>query len=191
MLPHGSGRPFGGIFGGIGGGGEIGTRAFDGSRWRVQVDVGLTTFQTWEVLWPPPSFRASYGFNDWVIDGRFGPGDPFREPLRCLNVAALRGQAEIPVLLDCARPCASPRERDRPPEFEATERGIEMPQFCLNRHDGNVNGLFLDWSARKIGLKELWTLRWHQDYDTTGPWTKAGGVLPEDRPEWMRRFKDY
>ena len=38
---------------------------------------------------------------------------------------------------------------------------------------------------------ELWTLKWHRNFDTTGPWTKAGGVQPADWPEWMRRFKDY
>jgi len=61
----------------------------------------------------------------------------------------------------------------------------------MNRHEGHINGLFLDWSVRKIGLKELWTLKWHKDWDTAGPWTKRGGVKPEDWPEWMRQFKDY
>ena len=51
--------------------------------------------------------------------------------------------------------------------------------------------LFMDWSVRKVGLKELWTLKWNRNFDTAGPWTKAGGVKPEDWPEWMRRFKDY
>jgi hypothetical protein len=49
----------------------------------------------------------------------------------------------------------------------------------------------MDWSVRKVGLKELWTLKWHGQYDTDGPWTKRGGVKPEDWPQWMRRFKDY
>jgi hypothetical protein len=51
--------------------------------------------------------------------------------------------------------------------------------------------VFLDWSVRKVGLKELWTLKWDREFDTAGPWTKAGGVRPGDWPEWMRRFKDY
>ncbi|MHC4534918.1 MAG: hypothetical protein ACYS6K_13295 [Planctomycetota bacterium] len=51
--------------------------------------------------------------------------------------------------------------------------------------------LFMDWSARKIGLKELWKFKWHREYDTEGPWTKAGGVQPLDWPEWMRNFKEY
>jgi hypothetical protein len=25
----------------------------------------------------------------------------------------------------------------------------------------------------------------------SGPWTQAGGVMPENWPDWMRNFKDY
>jgi hypothetical protein len=45
--------------------------------------------------------------------------------------------------------------------------------------------------VRRVGLKELWLLKWHPLFDTAGPWTKAGGVQREDWPPWMRRFKDY
>jgi prepilin-type N-terminal cleavage/methylation domain-containing protein len=54
-----------------------------------------------------------------------------------------------------------------------------------------AQGIFLDFSNRKIGLKELWTFKWHRLYDTTGPWTTAGGCQPSDWPIWMKRFKDY
>jgi len=66
-----------------------------------------------------------------------------------------------------------------------------MRTFCTNRHSGCLNGLFLDWSVRRIGLKELWTFKWYDQFDRAGPWTNAGGVKPEDWPEWMRKFKDY
>lgn len=49
----------------------------------------------------------------------------------------------------------------------------------------------VDGSVRKVGLKGLWTLKWHQSFNTAGPWTKTGGVLPEDWPEWVRPFKEY
>jgi hypothetical protein len=48
-----------------------------------------------------------------------------------------------------------------------------------------------DWSVRKVGLKGLWTLKWHREYNTGGPWTRAGGVRAEDWPAWMRKLKDY
>jgi prepilin-type processing-associated H-X9-DG protein len=66
-----------------------------------------------------------------------------------------------------------------------------MRRVCLNRHNAAVNSAFLDWSVRKVDLKELWTLRWHKNYDIRGPWTKAGGVQPTDWPAWMRGMKDY
>jgi len=66
-----------------------------------------------------------------------------------------------------------------------------MYHFVINRHNGGINILFMDWSARKAGLKELWTLKWHREFDTTNFWTIAGGVKPTDWPEWMRKFKDY
>jgi hypothetical protein len=49
----------------------------------------------------------------------------------------------------------------------------------------------MDSSVRKVGLKELWTLKWHRKFNTANRWTRAGGVQPEDWPEWMRNFKDY
>ena len=67
----------------------------------------------------------------------------------------------------------------------------EIKRFCLARHEGTVNVTFFDFSLRKIGVKELWTLKWHRKFNTAGPWTKAGGIRPEDWPEWMRNFKAY
>jgi prepilin-type processing-associated H-X9-DG protein len=78
-----------------------------------------------------------------------------------------------------------------PPPYEGCHDPDPSARVCINRHDGGTNFVFLDWSVRKVGLKELWTLKWDREHDTAGPWTKAGGVRPEDWPEWMRRFKDY
>jgi len=150
-----------------------------------------STFTAWEITSPPPSFLCSYGYNGWLFQGfQTLEGIDTRPFLASgmpdLNIFSLRlNSAAIPVLLDCDRPFDSRFRRGTvsPP---AMERGV-----CINRHDGFINGLFLDWSVRKVGLKELWTLKWHREYDTRGPWTKAGGVRPEDWPPWMRKFKDY
>jgi len=55
--------------------------------------------------------------------------------------------------------------------------------FCINRHEGTVNGAFVDFSVRKIGLKELWKLKWHRNSD-------LNAATPE-WPVWMKKFKDY
>jgi prepilin-type processing-associated H-X9-DG protein len=84
---------------------------------------------------------------------------------------------------------------DPPPEQPCTPpTSSSIPGLsCLliERHGEGINMVFLDWSVRKVGLKGLWTLKWHAEYDTAGPWTKAGGVKPEDWPAWMRGFREY
>jgi len=31
-------------------------------------------------------------------------------------------------------------------------------------------------------------LKWHRNFNMSGPWTIAGGVQPSNWPDWMRRF---
>jgi len=103
----------------------------------------------------------------------------------------------IPVFGDSTWHDGWPRHTDQPVEypdaFGIGDQGTtgEMNHFCINRHNGFINMLFMDWSTRHIGLKENWTLKWHRAFDTMGPWTKAGGVMPGDWPRWLQRFKDY
>jgi prepilin-type processing-associated H-X9-DG protein len=99
------------------------------------------------------------------------------------------------VFADCRWRASRPDYKDLPPEFNdvpyVAGEGIRIQRFCLDRHEGHANYLFMDWTVRKVGVKEVWTLKWHRLFDTAGPWTKAGGVQPDDWPEWMRSFKDY
>jgi prepilin-type processing-associated H-X9-DG protein len=71
---------------------------------------------------------------------------------------------------------------------------LEMVRYCINRHNGFVNSLFCDWSVRKVGLKELWTLKWHRNFDINGPWTLAGNATPaiwDEAAPWMKGFPEY
>jgi prepilin-type N-terminal cleavage/methylation domain-containing protein len=145
--------------------------------------------RVWEIVSPAPAFQASYGlnmalfqYNPWMRSGASTGSET--------STFSIRGGAGIPVLLDSAMPIPSASATIPPPPLPSL-LGAGMGPFCVNRHEGLVGGLFLDWSVRKIGLKELWTLKWHPSFNTAGPWTKAGGVKPEQWPVWMRRFKDY
>jgi len=157
---------------------------------RVEGWLG-STFEAWEMTSPGPPFRCSYGLNDWLFQHRFDESTPprYRFRLPYTDIFSIRGRSKIPLLLDSTMPQSRPDNIFEPPPIPGF--GLGMAPFCMNRHNEYVNGLFLDWSVRKIGLKELWTLKWHLQYDTAGPWTKAGGALPQDWPEWMRKFKDY
>ena len=154
--------------------------------------------------WPtepdtPAANYLSYGLNDWVRNtpqkSSRGLGGIDRLPLlwRTPNV---KGAGNIPLLLDSCFFGSDPYHTDQPPEYDGNVmvefNQNEMKRFCLNRHqNGTTNGVFVDWSVREIGLKELWTLKWHRQFNVNGPWTKASGVRPGDWPLWMRNFKDY
>jgi prepilin-type N-terminal cleavage/methylation domain-containing protein/prepilin-type processing-associated H-X9-DG protein len=162
-------------------------------QWRVRVKWG-GTFKAWQIIEPAPPFLCSYGLNAWLCDEMYTyyeESGPFPGSYhRCLDILSLRKRGEIPALMDCVLPYGQCEPNNEPPSSE-TNYGSNFRCFCINRHDGYVNSLFLDWSVRKVGLKELWTLKWNPQFDTAGEWTRAGGVQPEDWPEWMRGFKDY
>jgi prepilin-type N-terminal cleavage/methylation domain-containing protein/prepilin-type processing-associated H-X9-DG protein len=135
---------------------------------------------------------GSYGKNSWLSQA--GSGSFEDRASGCWrSINDVTDKARVPLLLDSNFLGGFPDYRDEPPPFDGFfSVGVgEMVRYCLNRHNGNVNGLFADYSVRKIGLKELWTLKWHRDYDTNGPWTTAGLVRKDDWPNWMQNFKDY
>ncbi len=137
----------------------------------------------------PQRGHGSYGTNRWTSWYWFWHG----ADEMAFNPLDERRGAQIPLYLDSCFPATELWETTAPPPCDAVPTTSTGPVngSCINRHNGFVNGLFLDLSLRKVGLQELWTLDWHKHFNTAGPWTKAGGVQPEDWPQWMRGFKDY
>ena len=127
--------------------------------------------------------HGSYGISGWVeTNTRQGEHKHWKNK----NVAQA---ATIPLFLGANRLDGWPEVWDEPPTWDGefnTGEGNNMRRFCMNRHTGFLNCLFLDFSMRKVGLKELWSLKWHRE------WTNdvAEKGLPE-WPEWMQRFKGY
>ncbi len=159
----------------------------------VHQGIGYWSNQAWQT----GNYIGSYGPNGWMCNpppgatsvwGRSPASDHWRTPY-------VKGADNVPLFNGSWWVDAWPRERDQPPTTLGgppdRPNVNEMERNCVDRHDGFLNVLFCDWSARKVGLKELWILKWHRSYNIDGPWTKAGGVMPEDWPEWMRHYKDY
>jgi prepilin-type processing-associated H-X9-DG protein len=166
--------------------------AYGSSAFRVYSAVGRggSAFTAWKIIVSPPTFRGSYGLNQWLFQGFHQSKSTSPTLLRSgLDVLSLHGRADIPVLLDAVVPCAAPLDTSGPAGSDGSNSS--MASFVTNRHGEFTNGLFLDWSVRKVGLKELWTLYWYGEFNRAGRWTKAGRVKPEAWPEWMRGFKDY
>jgi len=131
---------------------------------------------------------GSYGMNGHVSNPKRGMPDPWgRDTTKNWRNAGAKGASNIPLFLDCTWLGGLPEDSDPPPQYDGDclfgPLGTNIQGFCLDRHNEGINGLFLDFSVRKIGLKELWKLKWHRKFDTSG-W--SGGW-----PSWMKDFKDY
>ncbi len=164
-----------------------------------QLNDQWNTFSAWGIFtgddYDPEGEYGSYGINGWVentpasvkmAQGAFDTSNNWR------NTDVSRA-GYIPLMMDALRFNVYPLETDSPPPTEdiAWIASDNFRHICINRHNGYINMAFLDWSIRKMGLKELWTLKWHKTYNLAGPWTIAGGVMAEDWPLWMKDFPGY
>jgi prepilin-type N-terminal cleavage/methylation domain-containing protein/prepilin-type processing-associated H-X9-DG protein len=132
---------------------------------------------------------GSYGINGYCLNMNGSTVSTGSQNWRTMNV---KGVSDIPLFLEGLRFDGWPLETEGPAaDAFATWTGDSMARFCINRHRGFTAAVFLDGHVRKVGVKELWTLKWHRNFNTGGPWTKAGGVLPSSWPEWIRGYPDY
>jgi prepilin-type N-terminal cleavage/methylation domain-containing protein/prepilin-type processing-associated H-X9-DG protein len=132
---------------------------------------------------------GSYGMNGHVSNPPAGvTTDQWgRDLTKTWRSTHVRQTNTIPLFLDCVWLGGAPEQSDAPPQFdgyyEPTALGVNMQGFCIDRHNGKVNALFVDFSVQPVGLKQLWKLKWHQKFDIH--------AHPPIWPEWMENFKDY
>ncbi len=160
-----------------GGGGGVATKA---------------TFYAWGVFSGGGEYTAgdygSYGGNAYVYN-------PPPEVTEVHNIstamnwrrADVKGAGAVPLMLDAQWWDGWPLEDDQPPDYEgqswlATRDNDMMDRFCISRHDGYVNSVFLDYSVKRVKLGGLWKLKWHKRYDVNAE--------HPDFPDWLLKFSD-
>jgi len=119
--------------------------------------------------------KGSYCINLWIANDYDLPFWKRRD---------IKNADLVPLMSDGNWKDAEPIETDEPPPHEHW-LGLgsgEMTRVCINRHNGGVNIVYLDLSVRKTGLKKLWRLPWHRQWDMSTP-------LPA-WPKWMKDFKE-
>lgn len=152
---------------------------------------GIGWFMAWDVPHAggeDEEFRGSYGINNYVYNAE---GDDLwgHSTANQWRRSDGKGAHEVPLFLDCWRWGGTPTENDTPyqamPETGADymrDMNNGMKRFCLDRHSGHVNVLFLDFTVRKVSLKRLWKLKWHKKYNTIGYKGKW--------PDWMNSIPE-
>ncbi len=159
------------------------------SAWGIETKAGLDPTLTAAKLplLGQNGIAGSYGINGYALNM-----STWNQNWKTLNVKGTT--SNIPLFLEAIRYDGWPTENDIAPADAYTAWGgtSEMGRFALNRHRGFTDVLFFDGHARKVGVKELWTLKWHKTFNTAGPWTKAGRTsLSRAWPEWIKYYPDY
>jgi prepilin-type N-terminal cleavage/methylation domain-containing protein len=128
---------------------------------------------------------GSFGLNAWVANDT---GEPHTN--RNWRTIRIKHGYRVPVFVDCQWVDGLPLPTNAPPEFDGQCHWDwstnAMRSFCINRHNGFVNAVFIDASIRPVGLKELWQLHWHRQWAQ-----EKRAVGTPVWPEWMRIFRDY
>ena len=128
--------------------------------------------------------EGSYGINAWVGGWNLeayesylgsGYGDMESKSFRSGSFAT----SNVPAFADCVWVDTVPLDTDQATsltnnEIEGYDFGLD--RVCIDRHEMAVNVGFLDGSAKKVKLEDLWTLKWNR------VWQSVWDIeLPDDR----------
>jgi prepilin-type N-terminal cleavage/methylation domain-containing protein/prepilin-type processing-associated H-X9-DG protein len=96
--------------------------------------------------------------------------------------------SRVPLMGDGMWEGANALDTDSPPPSQGVAASNNamasagISSYCLDRHNGGLNWLFVDGQGRKVGMKELWYLKWNTKWDNGRPHTW---------PDWMKQYPDY
>ncbi|MHC4132132.1 MAG: prepilin-type N-terminal cleavage/methylation domain-containing protein [Planctomycetota bacterium] len=143
---------------------------------------------------------GSYGKNEFVADGEPWGDEPEGSPWHFKTIRA-RGIANIPLQGDASWAAGFPTIYDEPSDIREHQPicgcGGEINRWNMDRHNMSVNFVFLDWSVRKVGNRQLWSLTWTRQKAPDGsPGWGNMSIVPDWTditiwPEWMQIAKNY
>ena len=130
----------------------------------------------WDTNIAGKEYRNTYAINNWIYRRQ----SPSQESWQRIDQ---KGQAIIPMFLEGWRWGGGMTTRsDVPPPDKDRKYNTGPGRFCIDRHNLAINVCFMDGHIEQVGLKGLWDMKWHKQYDMTA-------ALPE-WPTWMQSAKD-
>ena len=147
---------------------------FNGSMDNSKISWGIIGSNGYPTLyWAVGGDYGSYGMNSWTMnppDSAIGVNMQSPSSDYWRKISAGGGNVtEIPVFADSVFDGSGPSHLDAPIGNKGWfSSGNNMSNFSIPRHDGRrpVNIAFSDSSVRKVGVKELWSLKWSRSFDT-------------------------
>ncbi|MHC4757558.1 MAG: hypothetical protein ACYTE8_02770 [Planctomycetota bacterium] len=125
-------------------------------------------------------------------------GDDFYNYEYYFHNVRVKGVSRIPLFGDCSFVGGFPQIYDEPEMFREfwPVYSNEVNRWNKDRHKLSINLVFLDWSVRKVGLRQLWSLKWSKEKTESGTGWGDLEVVPNwndplQWPEWMRTSQNY
>ena len=132
--------------------------------------------------------RSSYGNNNWLYNApRTIQNRNVKWHWRTINPAGY-DLHNIPMFMDMMWRGGGPHHQNAskymPGNYNGDWQGAghEMKHFAFDRHNGGIQGVFMDHSVRHVPIKKLWRLKWHRTFDTSMKMTW---------PKWMFGYPNH
>jgi len=140
--------------------------------------------------WYDSYATGSYGFNEWCADvpeGAWWWNLPHENAIRKITV---KGAYNVPLVLDSVFVDTAVRDYDAAPDndehesdkYFASWNTNAMKYYSIDRHNGGINGAFVDMHVQHVGIKQLRRLKWYEGFDTS---------LTPAYDTWLNSYKDY
>ncbi|MCF7976029.1 MAG: type II secretion system GspH family protein [Phycisphaerae bacterium] len=156
-----------------------------------------STFYAWGKLLPdnnrPETTSGSYGFNEWLSTPDPSANTLFGGPKSWYyKTSSIKQASEVPLFADCFFFSFHARNGDTLPQTDDetlpfrssfTGSGNSINRIFLNRHEGAINMLFVDFHVEKVNLKKLFGFKYHTQY-------RVNLDIPTQWPQWMAKLPD-
>ncbi len=152
------------------------------------LDTTANSWTVWSRDREDTGYYGAYAINNYILNPDSEHAVGGRERDWYWRTSDVRAAASIPVMGDSPNNGGWAEHTDTPPEFrgEPGHRDWGMGHYAIDRHSGRTNMLFMDWSARTVPLKRLWSLRWHRQFNLRNPYNPDfEGRRPIRWPSWM------
>ena len=142
--------------------------------------------------WYDSFATGSYGFNQWCANPLAESSWWGLDHNNAIRKMTTKSPASIPLVLDSVYVDTATKDNDYAPDdtehfndvYNARWDVNAMKYYCIDRHKGGINAVFVDMGTRPVGIKELWLLKWHKNFfkrhEPLGGW-----------PTWTDKYKDY
>ncbi len=137
---------------------------------------------------------GSYGLNWWACNPESREAcigaleDEYQNYWK--KISSCKVPNNVPLVTDNIWYGGWPRHTDSPPnnpddkdQYRSSNDADQMRRACIPRHGKAVNVTKLDGTVEKVKLNDLWSLKWHRNFDTD--YAQENDIFKTYQAQWI------